>query len=100
MIDVLHHAAHLGRSRTLQAAREMLEKAELLTNPDFLMALEAVLEVLPPGKQFTGFEPDEAVAPAAKDFEILENLRRLAFSEKVDEPKQLELWRNEPAAAL
>jgi len=100
MIDVLHHAAHLGRSRTLQAAREMLEKAELLTNPDFLMALEAVLEVLPPGKQFTGFEPDEAVAPAANDFEILENLRRLAFSEKVDEPKQLELWRNEPAAAL
>lgn len=35
---------------------------------------------------------DGPVAEAAQDFDVLENLRLLAFSENVPRPKQLELW--------
>ncbi|WP_058557861.1 hypothetical protein [Thiohalocapsa sp. ML1] len=58
----------------------------------FLSALETVLEVLPPSRAFTGIDPLDAVAPAAGDFEALENLRRLAFADRVDRPTQLGLW--------
>ncbi len=92
MIDALHHAAHLGRTRTLQAANEMLTKAGVDQEPMFFAALEAVLEVLPVGKAFSGIDLDGDLAAAGGDFEALENLRRLAFTERVDPPKQLELW--------
>jgi hypothetical protein len=38
--------------------------------------------------------PDEKgpVAEAASDFDVLEHLRRLAFSDRVPEPEQLALW--------
>jgi adenine-specific DNA methylase len=98
MIDALHHAAHLGRTRTLQAAREMLTKTGADGGPMFFAALEAVLEVLPVGKAFSGIDLDGDLAAAGGDFEALENLRRLAFTERVDPPKQLELWL-EPATA-
>lgn len=62
----------------------------------FFAALEAVLEVLPPSAAFTGIELDGEVAASGSDFEVLENLRRLAYAAEVDEPKQLELWRQEP----
>jgi hypothetical protein len=98
MIDALHHAANAGRSRSLQAARELLEAAGIAGEPQFLTALEAVLEVLPVSKTFTGIEePSGPVAEAAGDFEALEMLRRLAFGEQVDPPAQLELWKNETA---
>jgi putative DNA methylase len=61
----------------------------------FLSALEAVLEVLPPSRAFTGFDPADAVLPSATDFEVLENLRRLAFADRVDAPTQLDLWRED-----
>jgi hypothetical protein len=89
MLDALHHAAHMARNRTLNAARELLEKTGLDKDPAFLKSLEAVLEVLPPSRAFTGIDPVQAAAPAADDFEILENLRRLAFREQVDEPERL-----------
>ncbi|MFN9630500.1 MAG: hypothetical protein ACK59A_09780 [Cyanobacteriota bacterium] len=57
----------------------------------FLTALEAVLEVLPLSARHTGFDPVKAAAPAASDFEALENPRRLALAEQVPAPKQLEL---------
>lgn len=98
MIDALHHAAHAARIRTLQAARELVDKAGVAGEPQFLTALEAVLEVLPVSKTFTGI--DEAaglVAEAASDFEALEMLRRLAFTDQVDEPTQLELWKDAAA---
>lgn len=98
MIDVLHHAAHLGRTRTLQAAREMLTKTGVDHEPMFFAALEAVLEVLPVGKVFSGIDLDGDLAASGSDFEVLENLRRFAFTEQVDPPKQLELWL-EPATA-
>ena len=40
--------------------------------------------------------PGDAAAQGS-DFEVLENLRRLAYAEHVDEPKQLGLWREEAA---
>lgn len=85
-IDAIHHAAHAARTRTLQAAHELLERTNAAKEPLFLSALEAVLEVLPPSRAFTGFDPADAVLPSASDFEVLENLRRLAFADRVDAP--------------
>jgi adenine-specific DNA methylase len=96
LIDAIHHAAHLGRTCTLQAAQDLLERSGIAHEPLFLSALEAVLEVLPPSRPFTGFDPADAVAPSASDFEVLENLRRLAFADRVDTPTQLDLWKEEP----
>ncbi len=92
MIDALHHAAHYARTRTLQAAREMLAKIGVDKEPIFFAALEAVLEVLPVGKAFSGIDLEGDLGAASSDFEVLENLRKLAFSEQVDAPKQLDLW--------
>lgn len=97
MIDALHHAAHAARTRSLDAARELLQKARVDTNAAFLTALEAALEVLPVGKAFAGLELPDAAQGAGADFDALENLRRLAFAEQVDEPKQLAIWQDEPA---
>ncbi|BDA72470.1 hypothetical protein CAL7716_066360 [Calothrix sp. PCC 7716] len=95
MIDALHHAANRARSNGLEAAKKLLESNEVDKDPDFQTALLAVLEVLPVSSTYTGFTDEEGeVAEAAKDFDVLESLRRLAFSEKVPQPKQLELWLN------
>jgi putative DNA methylase len=83
LLDAIHHVAHLGRTRSLQAAQDLLERAKVTQEPLFLSALEAVLEVLPPSRAFTGFDPAEAVLPSASDFEVLENLRRLAYADRV-----------------
>ena len=95
MIDALHHAAHQARTRSLEAGRELLERAGLLNDGNFSTALQAVLEVLPVGTAFSGIDLPGDVAGAGNDFEVLEKLRRLAFSERVEEPKQLELWKRE-----
>ena len=100
MIDVLHHAANLARIRSLNAARDMLSDYGMGRNPDFAIALEAVLEVLPVSRSVRGFDLDskgKALESASEDFDALEKLRRLAFSDLVDEPKQLKLWRAESA---
>ncbi len=90
MLDALHHAAHAVRSRSLQAAKEMIEDHGLDKNQEFMDALKAVLEVLPVSRSYGGFEG--ADMPAASDFEALENLRRLIFAEKVAAPRQLSLF--------
>lgn len=64
----------------------------------FLTALEAVLEVQPLSARHIGFNPVKAAAPAASDFEALENLGRLALVVQVPAPKQLELVLAELAA--
>jgi adenine-specific DNA methylase len=89
MIDAIHHAAHAARTRSLDAARELLERAQVGGSVEFFTALEAVLEVLPPSKRFTGIEVEGPLGEAASDFDALEMLRRLAFQEQVDEPEQL-----------
>jgi putative DNA methylase len=94
MIDAVHHAAHICRNRTLQTAQEMLARAGVDREPAFFAALEAVLEVLPVSKSFSGIDLGGDLASAGSDFEALENLRKLAFTEHVDEPTQLDLWKH------
>ena len=83
MIDALHHASH---------AAEMLARAGLDREPRFFAALEAVLEILPPSKTFTGIALEGAVEASASDFDALYNLYRFAYDDRIDEPDQLSLW--------
>jgi hypothetical protein len=93
MIDALHHAAYQGRSKTLEAAREFLQRAGIMDDANFRSAMQAILEVLPVGTAFCGVELPTDVAGAGNDFEAIENLRRLAFADQVESPQQLELWK-------
>ena len=95
MIDALHHAAHAARGRSVAAAAELLAAAGLDREPRFFAALEAVLEILPPSKTFTGIALEGAVEASGSDFEALYNLYRLAYDDRIDEPDQLRLWREE-----
>ena len=95
MIDAVHHAAHAARVRTLEAGRELLDQARVASDPRFLAALEAVLEVLPVSKAYTGIDLQGDVAAAGDDFEALYNLRLLAYREEIGEPDQMELWRGD-----
>ena len=94
MIDAIHHAAHVARTRSLQAARELLAEARADRDPRFFAALEAVLEVLPVSRAFTGIDVQGEAAAAGDDFEALYNLARLAYREEIGEPEQLKLWRD------
>jgi adenine-specific DNA methylase len=93
MLDVLHHAAHAARARSLEAARELLEKGNWLSEPTFHVALQAVLEVLPVSAAFSKIALTPVLSGFGSDFEALENLRRIAFAEHVEEPQQLTLFR-------
>ena len=96
LIDALHHAAHRARTAGLEAGKEVLEQSGAARLPGFPTALQALLEVLPVGSAFTRLAEEQGpVAEAAKDFDALENLRRLAYSDKVREPEQLKLWAEE-----
>lgn len=100
MIDALHHAAHQGRTRSLEAAREFLARADVLNDPSLASAMLAVLEVLPVSRAFSGIDLSGEVEGAGNDFEALEKLRRLAFSERVDAPSQLEIWAEDKGGEL
>lgn len=93
MIDALHHAAHAARTRGVEAARDMLVDAGVAGDEDFKVALEVLLEVLPPSKTFSGIDADAAVKPAADDFDALEKLRRIVYADEIGEPEQLSLYR-------
>lgn len=97
MMDALHHLARAARSASLESANELLVKHQLAGEPSFLAALEAVLEVLPVGKGWSGLDLPDTAAGAGLDFDALENLRRLALGEKVAEPEQLKMWLEEAA---
>ena len=92
LVDALHHAAHLGRTSSLAAARDLLEGLEVHRDPRFFAALEAVLEVLPAGA-VTGVALSGDAAAAGSDFEALYHLYRLAWRNEIDEPDQLRFWR-------
>ena len=99
MIDALHHAAHLGRTRTLEAARELLAKTGVDGEPAFFAALEAVLEVLPVVEDVHWHRPRRRTGarPAATS----RRWRSSAGSPsptQVDEPEQLRLWIEEASA--
>ena len=88
MLDVLHWAAKTGRELNTGAAQSLIEEAHLIGDPTLLTALEALLNVLPPGIASTGKKkPDANLTGAASDFEALERLRKLAFAETVPAPK-------------
>ncbi len=88
MLDTLHWAAKTAREQNTGVARSLIEDAHLLGDPTLLTALEALLNVLPPGLVFAGRKkPDANLAGAANDFEALERLRKLAFAETVPAPK-------------
>ena len=93
MIDAIHHGANLARLRSLATARELLAGTRVDRDPRCFTALEAVLEVLPMSRAFTGIDLEGEAAASGEDFEVLYNLSRLAFSKHVDEPEQLRLWR-------
>jgi putative DNA methylase len=98
MIDALHHAAYRVRSQGVGAGRELLEQSGADKLPGFSAALTAILEVLPVSSTFTRVSGETGpVAEAASDFDALERLRRLAFTDRVPEPQQLKLWQ-EPVA--
>ncbi|HEY7423607.1 MAG TPA: hypothetical protein VH682_05125 [Gemmataceae bacterium] len=93
MLDVLHHAALIGREQNTGAAKTVIEEAKLLDDPTLLTALEVLLNVLPPPAATRRAKKADALLDgAASDFEALEKLRRLAFTEQVPEPKQRELF--------
>lgn len=93
MLDALHHVAHRIRQQSVQSGRELVEKQELHQDEAFATALQAVLEVLPVSSTFTKVEEEAGpVAEAAGDFDALERLRRLMFTERVPEPEQLRIW--------
>ena len=95
MIDALHHAANAARRKSLAAARELLDQTNVAQDPRFFAALEAVLEVLPMSPEVTGVTlKGDDLRAAGNDFEALYNLTRLAYSDQVDEPDQLTLWRS------
>lgn len=98
MMDALHHLARAVRTTTLESANELLAKHHLAGEPGFLLALEAVLEVLPVGTEWSGLDLPDAAKGAGADFDALEKLRRLALAEKVAEPEQLKIWQEEPVA--
>ena len=88
MLDTLHWAAKIGREQNTGAARNLIEEAQLIGDPTLLTALEALLNVLPPGLASSGKrKPDANLVGAANDFEALERLRKLAFAETVPAPK-------------
>ena len=95
MIDAIHHAARLARNKSLDAARELLAKERVDKDPRFFAALEAVLEVLPPSANLTGVPLEGDLAASSSDFEALYMLYRLAYTDKIDEPEQLKIWRDD-----
>ena len=97
MIDAVHHAAQVARARSLDAARDLLAKTGADREPRFFAALEAVLEVLPVSGAFTGMALQGDAAGPGSDFEALWKLVRLAYGDRIDEPEQLKLWRDEAA---
>ncbi len=87
MLDTLHAAAKTGREQNTGAARSLIENAHLIGDPTLLTAIEALLNVLPPGIPSGKKKPDANLAGAASDFEALERLRKLAFAETVPAPR-------------
>jgi hypothetical protein len=93
MLDTLHQAAAIVRDRNTGVAKETLDRAGLLEDATLMTALEALLNVLPAiARPDRSKKIDPSLAAASSDFEALEKLRRLAFSEQVPAPVQKTLF--------
>ncbi len=91
-LDSLHHAAQAVRERNVGVARDMVEKADLHKDNSFLMALKAMLTVLPTPRMVSG---KGVLVGAAADSEALEKLRKLMFNQEVPQAKQWMLFEKE-----
>lgn len=98
MLDAVHHAAYLARSRSLDAARSLLEEHALVKRPAFLAAFDAVRQVLPISAEYSGQELPVAAVGAGDDFRALEDLRKLLYATELLPPQQLALLTVRPAA--
>ena len=92
LIDSIHHAANVARSRSIAEARDLLADTGMDQDARLFRALEAVLEVLPVSKTFTGMDLQGEAAVSSNDFEALYSLSRLAYQNEIDQPEQLKIW--------
>jgi adenine-specific DNA methylase len=94
MLDAIHQAANLGRELNTGAAADLIERAELKEDGGWLLALQAVLEVLPTPRMLSSTAP-APMSGAAADSEALEKLRLLAYATAVPKSKQWLLFETE-----
>jgi hypothetical protein len=92
MIDHLQYVAHLGRKDGAEAAIKYIESEHLDGDHSFMAALEAILEVLPPSTNYTKIDLKGDMESASNDFDVLFNVYRLRFSDRMDDPAQLKLY--------
>ncbi|SPE38926.1 conserved hypothetical protein [Candidatus Sulfopaludibacter sp. SbA6] len=89
MLDVLHFAAAAAREhRSTEVGKAAVERANLLGDPNLMVALQALLNVLPPPAA-PSKKGESRASGAAADFAALELLRRLAFAKDVPPPPDL-----------
>jgi len=86
VLNALHLAAKLGREQNTGAAKDLIERAELLKDQTFLLSLDAVLNVLPTPTMVAGSSV-VVMQGAAADADALEKLRQLVFSQDIPQPK-------------
>jgi adenine-specific DNA methylase len=89
MLDALHFAAAAAREqRSTEVGKAVIERANLLGDPNLMVALQALLNVLPPPAA-PSKKGESRASGAAADFAALELLRRLAFAKEVPPPPDL-----------
>ncbi len=91
MLDAVHQATNLARTRSLAAAQELLKEHQLIRRPAFLAAFDAVRQVLPISADYSGQELPAAATGAGDDFRALEDLRKLLYATELAPPQQLTL---------
>jgi hypothetical protein len=91
MLDAVHHASFLAQTRSLDAARTLLEEQGLVSRPAFLAAFDAIRQVLPVSVDYSGLELPSTARGAGDDFRALENLRKLLYANELPPPHQLAL---------
>ena len=91
LLDAVHHAAYLARTRSLAAARALLEEHQLVHRPAFIAAFDAIRQVLPVSQEYSGEALPAVAVGAGDDFRALEDLRKLLYATELPPPHQLEL---------
>lgn len=88
MLDTLHWAARTGPEQNIGAARNPIEEPRPTGDPTLMTALEAPLNVLPPGISTAGRQkPDAHLEGAPSGFEAQTVCAKLGFSETAPAPK-------------